>query len=148
MSERTDSSELYSERARAVDMDPANDFPELPEDARPVRPRGYIYLRSRNPSNVAEIDGDLQELFPTERAVNDALRLFLTGMPRPQPVAEAREGGRSREEREQTGDYDRPLPIVVIHQDLHPFFPDPEAVNRALRAAAGLVHQVDARRVG
>ena len=146
MPDRTDRDELYSDQARAIDMDPANDFPEIPEDARPVKPRGWLYLRSRNPSNVADIDQDLQDLFPTERAVNDALRLFLQGMTHLPPVAEVRAGGVSREERERTSDYDQRLPTVVIHQDLHPFFPDATAVNRALRAAAGLIHQAEQRR--
>ena len=52
----------------------------------------------------------------------------------------------SMENRERAHDYERPFRTVIIHNDLHPFFPNAEAVNRALRAAAELVHQVEARR--
>ena len=140
---------MSEDTERMVHEEPSEEslqeIPELPENARQVRPRGWLYLRSKNPSNVADIDQDLQDLFPTERAVNDALRLFLAGLSQPQPVAKTREGGLSREEREQTRDYDLPLPVVVIHQDLHPFFPDAAAVNRALRAAAELARQIERR---
>lgn len=63
----------YDERMRAVDMDEANDFPEITPEVEATARRGPI---AGLPGRLAQvrIDPDLQSLFPTEQAVNEALR--------------------------------------------------------------------------
>ena len=64
----------YDEEMRAIDMDPANDFPEITPEVEATARRGFLaQLQGRSPAFV-RIDEDLHQLFPTERAVNDALR--------------------------------------------------------------------------
>jgi hypothetical protein len=126
------------------------DFPEITEEMRSGAVRGLYADALWRRSNVVPIDEDLRALFPTERAVNDALRTYLAGLADPRPAAPPLPGETrfSLDERQRAHDYDRPFRTVVIHNDLNPFFPNAEAVNRTLRAVAALVHQVDARRVG
>jgi hypothetical protein len=64
----------YDDEMRSVDMDPANDFPEITPEVEATARRGFLSeLRGRAPAFV-RIDEDLRELFPSEQAVNAALR--------------------------------------------------------------------------
>jgi len=135
-------------RKLLTEPEPTEDFPELtPEDlAQAVR---GLYAEGLNKcSNVVPVDEDLRAAFPTERAVNDALRTLLQSMENPHPSCPPVPDGVTftLENRQRAHDYDRPFRTVVIHNDLHPFFPNAATVNRALRAVAKLVQQVERRR--
>lgn len=131
-----------------TEPEPTEDFPEITEEMLAGSVRGGFAEGLRKRSNVVTINEELRELFPTERAVNDALRALLLGMHNPQPASPPVPEGIhfTLEERQRAHDYERPFRTVVIHNDLHPFFPNAEAVNKALHAAVELVHQVEARR--
>ena len=108
---------------------------------------GRHAARLRRSSNVVTIDEDLRDVFPTEHAVNDALRAIASTWPPESRKAPATEGGFVQEEREHSSEYDQPFRTVVIHNDLHRDFPNANAVNQALRAAAKLASLVDVHRV-
>lgn len=127
-----------------TDPEPTEDFPEITEEMLAGAVRGGLADELRRGSNVVRIDEDLQPLFPSERAVNDALRALLPLAQR--GAVQVLPECFPRERRERTADYDAPKPTVVIHDDVTAVFRSPAAVNDALRAAAELVHQVEARR--
>lgn len=108
---------------------------------------GRHAARLRRCSNVVTIDEDLRDVFPTERAVNDALRALASTWPTESRKAPTTEGGFSREDREKFNEFDKPSRTVVIHNDVHRDFPNAEAVNKALHATAKLASLVEVHRV-
>lgn len=122
------------------------DFPEIPDEAwaRAVRGKHTAAVQAR--TNVATIDEDLRELFPTEKAVNDALRSLAKAIGRYTVEEVHPQSGFGPEERQQAHDYERPFRTVAIHRDLEAIFPSSETVNAALRGVAEVLHQVEARK--
>jgi hypothetical protein len=139
---------MTNRRKLTTEPEPTEDFPEITEEMLAGAVRGRFADALDRRSNAVLIDEDLRGAFPTEHAVNDALRTMLGSLENPQPIGRPVPDGVSftLENRRISHDYDRPFRTVVIHNDLHPFFPNAAAVNRALRAAAELIHQVEARR--
>lgn len=64
----------YDERMKAMDMDPENDFPEITPEVEATARRGFIAGLQGRAAGLVQIDEDLIQLFPTEKAVNEALR--------------------------------------------------------------------------
>lgn len=127
-----------------TEPEPTEDFPEITEEMLAGSVRGGFAEELRKGSNVVPVDEDLRSLFPSERAVNEALRELLP-LARSGPVQRFPECF-PRERRERLSDYDMPNRTVVIHDDVTVVFRSPQAVNDALRRVAHLVHQVEARR--
>jgi hypothetical protein len=128
--------------------EPDEDFPEIPDEAWARDVRGNQTAAVRAGTNVATIDEDLRELFPTEKAVNDALRSLAKALGRSSAEAMQKQSGFSLEERQRAHDYERSFRTVAVHRDLEAIFPNSEAVNAALRGWVEIMHQVEARRAG
>jgi hypothetical protein len=126
--------------------EPDEDFPELPDEAWSRAMRGKHTAAVLAHTNVVVIDEDLREFFPTEKAVNDALRSLAKAMGRYNAEGVRPESGFSLEERQRAHDYERPFRTVAVHSDLEAIFPNSKAVNTALRACVEILHQVEARR--
>jgi hypothetical protein len=129
-----------------AEPEPTEDFPEITEEMLASSVRGGLAEELDKGSNVVLIDEGLRPVFPSERAVNEALRELL-------PLVQSGRVLRipecfPRERREQLPGYDAPSRTVVIHDDVTAVFRSPQAVNDALRRVAHLVEQVEARRAG
>lgn len=138
-----------NEGHREPSSESLQEIPLLSQSARQAGPRGKYAARMRDQCNVVTIDEDLRELFPTERAVNDALRALAEAMPQEMHSGSNRLSRPPRfpqEERQDASDYDQPKQTVVIHDDVADIFKNEQGINTALRAAAAIFQQLEARR--